>query len=59
MRHIAQLAIAVTADIVITGAAFAAGSGDPIPLPMPATLTLLATGFAGLAGAAWWLRRKK
>ena len=49
---------AVVFNLVAAGAAFAAGSGDPIPLPLPASLGLVATGLAGLAGAAWWLRRK-
>ena len=52
------LALTAVFTLVPAAAAFAAGSGDPIPLPLPASLTLLATGLAGLAGAAWWLRRK-
>lgn len=56
-RFISMLSIAgfvlATASI-----AHAAGSDTGTAIPEPGTLALLTTGVAGLAGAAWWLRRK-
>jgi hypothetical protein len=41
--------------LLLTGTAHAAGSR----VPEPGSLLLLATGAAGVAGYAWWTRRKK
>jgi len=38
----------------ITGTAHAAGS----TVPFPPSLVLVVTGAAGIAGYAWWTRRK-
>jgi hypothetical protein len=51
--------LSMTAIVVMTASvASAAGVDTGVAVPEPGTLSLLATGISGLAGAAWWLRRK-
>ena len=41
--------------LVIAGPAYASTS----QVPLPGSLALVLTGAAGVAGYAWWVRRKK
>ena len=47
--------LSLVAVLVVTGTAYA----SPSQVPLPGSLTLVLTGAAGVAGYAWWVRRKK
>lgn len=48
------VAAAVGLSVLEIGVAYAGFE----PVPAPGSLALLVTGVAGLAGIAWWTRRK-
>ena len=47
--------LSVVAGLVVTGTAYAGTS----QVPLPGSVALVLTGAAGVAGYAWWVRRKK
>ena len=53
-----RIMLTLGAVLMTAGIAYAAGSDTGAAVPEPGTLALLATGISGLAGAAWWMRRK-
>ena len=53
-----RIILTLGAVLMTAGIAYAAGQDQTVPVPEPGTLALLATGISGVAGAAWWLRRK-
>lgn len=58
MRIGRLVTLTLTAIAMTASAAYAAGGLTTGAVPEPGTLALLTTGITGLAGAAWWLRRK-
>jgi len=47
--------LSLVAVLVVAGTAYATSS----QVPLPGSLGLVLTGAAGVAGYAWWIRRKK
>ena len=53
-----RIMLTLGAVLMTAGIAHAAGQDIVAAVPEPGTLALLATGISGVAGAAWWIRRK-